>query len=419
MQVQEKTNEGLKRAYTVKVPAAKISEAVEARLSEVSTKVQLPGFRPGKVPLSVVRQQYGASVRMEVLEKLVSDTSRELLTERGLRPALQPVVDDVKFEEGDDLEYALSLEIIPEISPIDLKTIAVERLVVEPTEAEMAEAITRLPPGAKPTKVVTDERPAKMGDVAVIDFDGKVDGEARPGMAAKAQPVELGSNMLIDTFETQVAGMKVGEEKLIKVTFPADYHATELAGKLAEFDVKLVELREVDAETLNVRIKQALENEYKAAARMKTKRALLDALAKAHSFDVPQNMVDHEFSTIWQQREQQGADPEEKGKTEDEIKAEYRAIAERRVRLGLLLAEIGNKNKVQVTGDELRQAVIAQARNFPGQEREVLEFYQKNGQALDSLRAPLYEDKVIDLLLTMVKVTEKPGKLDDLKAVEA
>jgi trigger factor len=419
MQVQEKINEGLKRAYAVKVPANKISEAVEARLAEVGTKVQVPGFRPGKVPLSVVKQQYGASVRMEVLEKLVSDTSREILTERGLRPALQPVVDDVKFEEGADLEYALSLEIIPEIAPVDLKSIAVERLVVEPTEAEMAEAITRLPLGAKPTKTVTDARAAKKGDIAVIDFDGKVDGERRPGMAAKAQPVELGSNMLIDTFEQQVEGMKPNDEKVVKVTFPADYHAKELAGKAAEFDVKLIELREVDTETLNVRIKQALENEYKAAARMKTKRALLDALAKANSFAVPQNMVEHEFATIWQQREQQGPDPEEKGKTDDEVKAEYRTIAERRVRLGLLLAEIGNQNKVQVTGDELRQAVIAQARNFPGQEREVFEFYQKNGQALDSLRAPLYEDKVIDLLLTMVKVNEKPGKLDDLKAAEA
>jgi len=417
VQVKEKANEGLKRSYVVTVPAEKIKVEVTSRLAEVGQKVKIPGFRPGKVPANILQQQYGPSVRMEVLEKLVNDTTRDVLAERGLKPALQPVVEDVKFEEDADLEYALSLEVIPDITPVDLKTVKVERLVVTPTDAEIDEAIARLPSNAKPTKAA-EGRVAQKGDVVVMDFDGKVDGEPRPGMKAEAHPVEIGSGSLIDTFEDQLIGLKAGDSKNVNVTFPADYHATELAGKAAEFAVTVKEVREVDASALKDRMKQALENEYKAAARLKAKRGLLDALAAAHTFDVPQNMVEHEFSSIWKQREEQGPDPEEKGKSDDEIKAEYRSISERRVRLGLLLAEIGNRNNVQVTGDELRQGVIAQARQFPGQERMVLEFYQKNPQALDNLRAPLYEDKVVDLIFSMVDVTEKPGTVEDLKGEE-
>ncbi len=432
MQVAEKKVEGLKREYTVTVAANDIAKQVESRLSEVGETVRLPGFRPGKAPVALIKQRYGQSVQAEVLEKAIGDSSREVMTERNLRPAMQPKVEIEAFAEGQDLKYNLVLEVLPDITPCDFKTITVERLVVEPSAADLEKALTDLANMKKPTVKVETKRAAKLGDTLEIDFDGSVDGERRPGMKAEKFKIELGSKSFIDTFEEQMVGMKAGDSKSINVTFPENYGETTLAGKAAVFEVKVHDLYEPgevklddelakgfgieSLEKLKEQISLNMSESYKQAARQKTKRALLDELANKHSFEVPQGMVDFEFASIWQQREQQGPDPEEKGTTEDEIKAEYRDIAERRVRLGLLLAEIGRKQNVEVSQDDLRQAVFQRAREFPGQERQVLEFYMKNQQALDSLRAPLFEDKVVDYILELVNIKDKVGTVDDLKA---
>lgn len=431
MQVAEKKVEGLKREYVVTLPAADISKQVENRLAEVGRTVRLPGFRPGKAPAAMLKQRYGQSVHGEVLEDSVGRSSRDLMSERGLRPAMQPKVEIVEFGEGKDLSYSISFEVLPDVTPCDFKTISVERLVVPVADSEIEEAVQNLAKMRRPLKKVEAKRAAKVGDTLKIDFDGTVDGTPRPGMKAEGHMIELGSHSFIDTFEDQLVGAKAGDSKVVTVTFPEGYHAAELSGKVAEFKVTVQELHEPGEVEINddfaksyglegladlkSKIKENLAEQYKQAARLRAKRSLLDKLADAHSFEVPQGMVDFEFDAIWKQREQQGADPEEKGTTEDEIKAEYRDIAERRVRLGLLLAEIGRKQKIDVTQEELRNAVFQRAREFPGQERQVIEFYMKNEDATNSLRAPLFEDKVVDFMFELVNITEKPGTLADLK----
>jgi len=431
MNVAEKKVEGLKREFAVTIPANEIAKQVELKLVEVSKTVRLPGFRPGKAPVDLIRQRYGDSVKGEVLEQAINNATRDLMTERNLRPAMQPQVKVEAFEDGKDLSYTLDFEVLPDVTPVDFKTISVERLVVEAKADDVQKAIDDLAKMRKPLKKVEAARAAKMGDTLKIDFDGKVNGERRDGMKAEGFMLELGSHSFIDTFEDQLVGKKVGDETVVKVTFPDNYHAADLQGVVAEFAVTVHELHEpgevaiddefakgfgIDSlEKLKEQITINMNDQYKAAARLKTKRVLLDKLAEAHSFEVPQGMVDFEFATIWQQREQQGPDPEEKGSTEEEIKKEYRDIAERRVRLGLLLAEIGRKQNIEISQEDLRRAVIARAREYPGQEQAVFEFYLKNEQALNSLRAPLYEDKVVDYILELVNITDKPGTVDDLK----
>ncbi len=431
MQVAENTVEGLKRVFTVTLPADEISKQEEARLAELGKDARLPGFRPGKAPMAMLKQRYGANVRGEVLEKSIVEANRTLFNDRGLRPALQPQVEITAYDDGQDLTYTLTFDVLPEVTPCDFKTITVERIVVTPSEADVDKAIADLASMRKPTKKVDEARASKTGDSVKIDFDGSVDGERRPGMKGEGYMLELGSNSFIPGFEEQVTGMKAGEQKTITVTFPADYHAKELAAKEAQFIVTVHELHESDAAEANdelakgfgfetlaqlrEKITQNMADSFKQAARQKAKRELLDLLAKAHDFEVPQSMVDFEFESIWKQREAQGPDPEEKGTTEDEIKAEYRDIAERRVRLGLLLAEIGQKQKIDVTENELRQAIFEAARQYPGQERQVVEYFSRNTDALNSLRAPIFEDKVVDFIFELVNVTEKQGTVDDLK----
>lgn len=434
MQVAEKKSEGLKREYSITIPANDIATQVESRLNEISRTTRFPGFRPGKAPVAMVKQRYGDSVRAEVLEKAINNSTRDLLSERKLRPAMQPKVELGEFSEGQDLTYTLSMEVLPEVKPIDMKNITIERITVDVADTEVDKAIEELSTMRKSTKKVDESRPSKMGDTLKIDFDGTVDGTPRPGMKSENFMLELGSKSFIDTFEEQLVGLKAGDEKVVTVTFPENYHAKELASQVAEFKVKIHELHEPAPAELNdefakgfgiesfdklkEQIKSNIADTYKAAARTKSKRQLLDELAKAHTFEVPEGMVDFEFNSIWQQRGQQGPDPSEKGTTEEEIRAEYRDIAARRVRLGLLLAEIGQSQKIDITQEDLRQAVFAQARNYPGQERAVVEYYMKNQNAMETLRAPIYEDKVIDYLFELVNITEKPGTVDDLKSEE-
>jgi trigger factor len=369
-----------------------------------------------------------------VLEQTVSSSSSEALTERKLRPALQPKIEIQSFADGKDLEYTMAVELMPEIEPVDFSALSLERLKPDVPDAEIVKALERLAERYKKSEPVTEARPAAAGDSVVIDFVGSVGGEKFAGGEGKDHTLELGSGSFIPGFEDQLIGTKVGDHVAVKVTFPDPYASPDLAGKEAVFEVDVKELRsaaplEIDdsladavgmenLEELKTAIREQLERDYAGVARQKLKRDLLDQLAERHSFGVPPGMVDLEFEGIWKQFEaerdrakQQGGDAlaeiEEGGKSDDEFKTEYRSIAERRVRLGLLLAEVGRINNIEVTQDELNKAAMAQARQYPGQEKAVIDYFRNNPDAMGSLRAPIYEDKVVDFVLEMATVAEK------------
>lgn len=439
MQITETNAEGLKHEMTVLIPAADIEQRVTSRLSEIGRTIRLPGFRPGKVPLNVLRKRYGPSVMGEVLERTVSDSSSEAMRERNLRPALQPKIEIVSFNEGKDLQYKLAVEVLPQIELGNLGEIQLDRLKPEVPEDEIDSALGRI--AKQQRKAETVDRPAEKGDILVMDFVGSVGGVEFPGGSAKDYSIELGSGSFIPGFEDQLLGIKAGEARTVKVDFPADYGAAELAGKAAEFAVTAKEVKgqadqPVDESlaqavglenlaALRQTVRERIERDYHGIARQKLKRALLDRLAERHHFTVPAGMVDIELDTIWRQYQaqverakQSGTEPSEQPKDEAAIKAEYRDIAERRVRLGLVLAEIGSKNNLTVTQDEINRAMAEEARRFPGQERHVIEYYRNNPGAVDNLRAPLYEDKVVDFILELAQVTDKPVALKELLAMD-
>jgi trigger factor len=429
MNVTETAHEGLSRTWRVVVPATEIGANVDRRLTELSKTIKLPGFRPGKVPMSLVKKRYGSSVMGEVLEKTVQDSSSKLLQDHDVRPALEPKIEVVSFAEGTDLEYTMAVEALPDIEPADLTGLSLERVVAPVEDKAVDEAIDRIANNNRDFEPVKKKRAAKKGDQLIIDFAGTVDGEARPGMDGKDYPLELGAGNFIPGFEDQLVGIKPDETKTITVTFPEQYHAADLAGKEAQFEVTAKELRApvktevndefakklglTDLETLKRMAREQIEGEHGRMTRLKLKRALMDALAERHDFPVPQGMVDLEFEAIWKQVQAELTE-EEKAKPEDEVKAEYRAIAERRVRLGLLLSEIGKRNTIQVTQEELNRGLIAEARRYPGQEREVLDAYRNNPRALDALRAPIYEDKVVDHILGTVTLTDRSVTPEEL-----
>jgi trigger factor len=428
MQITETNAEGLRHEFMVVVGADDIERRVQDRLNDIGRSVRLPGFRPGKVPLSVLRKRYGSSVMGEVLEHVVNDSSSTAMRERNLRPALQPQVEIVSFDEGKDLSYKMAVEVLPEIQPMNFSELQLERLKPEVPDQEIDQALERI--ARQQRKSEPADRPAAKGDLVVIDFAGSIDGTEFPGGSAKDYTLELGSGAFIPGFEDQLVGAKAGEQRTVEVTFPADYGAPDLAGKAAQFAVTVKEVRAVtpqpiddslaeavgmeNLEGLRQAVRERIERDYAGLARQHLKRALLDQLAERHHFPVPQGMVDIELDTIWKQFEaqrerarQSGTAPEEGGKSDDEIKAEYRPIAERRVRLGLLLSEVGRKNNITVSQEELNRALVDEARRFPGQERQVIEYYRKNPSAADGLRAPIYEDKVVDFVLEMAQVTER------------
>lgn len=426
MQVTETAAEGLKREFKIVVPAADIQAKAESRLQALSQQVRIPGFRPGKVPMPLMKQRYGASVLGEVLELAVQESADAALAERSLKPALQPKIEVTSFDEGKDLEYTLSVEILPEIAELDLKTVKLNKPKVVVADSEVEEALGRVAESRKVNVVVEDVREAVKGDVLEIDFVGSVDGVEFPGGKGEGYDLELGSGTFIPGFEDQLIGAKVGDVANVSVTFPEEYHSKDLAGKAAVFVVtvkalKAASLPAVDDEFakglgledlngLRNAIKGQIENEYSSMVRNRVKRDLLDALAEKADFPVPAGMVGLEFDAIWKQiedaRKNDSLDEEDKGKSDDELKTEYTTLAERRVRLGLLLADLGQKNSVQVTQEDINRAVMQEAMRFPGQEQAVFQYFQNNRQALDSLRAPLYEDKVIDFILGAADVTE-------------
>ncbi len=438
MQITETSAEGLTRQYKVVIPAGELAALVDTKLAGLVQQVRMPGFRPGKAPVALIKKQYGRAVLGEVLQEQVGEASRRVVTDNNLRPALEPKIDAEPFEDGKDLVVTFDYELLPDVAPGDLKSIALEKEVAEIADDEVTQAVERIAGEQRKFETITEDRAAQTGDVLVFDFLGKVDGVAFEGGAAEDYELELGSGRFIPGFEDQLVGTKAGEEKLVEVTFPADYGNTELAGKPATFECKVKEIKAAQAvaiddelakqlgldnlEALKDAVKKQLAEQYDQFSRAKLKRVLFDKLNEMHGFPLPPTMVQMEFDQIWNELAQDPAQLEnektESGKDEDGLKADYRAIAERRVRLGLLLSEIGRLNNVEVKPEEVTRAMIDQARRFPGQERKVMEFYQKNPEAAARLRAPIYEDKVVDFILGLVAMTEKTVPLAELMKVE-
>ena len=434
MQVTEISNDGLKREFKVVIQSNDIQSKVNLRLEELGRTVKLPGFRPGKVPMPVLRKRFGNSVMGEVLERAVSDSSYQAMGERGLRPAMQPKIEITSFAEGKDLEYKMAIELLPEIKPMDFKELALERLKVEPGEAEVTKAIERLAEARRQTEKVSEDRATAKGDILIIDFVGKVNGKEFAGGTAKDHKLELGSNQFIAGFEDQLVGHKPGTTADINVTFPKEYGNDELAGKPAVFTVTVKEIHRKlpvtvdealakkmgfeDLASLRKAVGEQIGREFARAARTRLKRQLLDKLAEKHGFAVPQGMVDIEFDNIWKSveeaRKRGDDDPTLKGKSDDELKKDFKGISERRVRLGLLLSEVGRVNNLQVSEEEVNRSLIEEARRFPGQERKIIEYYRSQPEAMAQLRAPLFDDKVVDFILEMANVTEKSVTSEEL-----
>src|SRR5260221_5295951 len=438
MQVSETNTDGLEREFKIVISAQQVQGQVDDRLRELGHQVKLPGFRPGRVPLALLKQRYEQSVKGEILERAVQDSQHKLLDEHKIRPAGQPKVEIVKFEEGSDLEFSVAVEVIPEITPIDFKTVSLEKVTIEVPDTAVSESLERIAKRQRQSAPIESDRAAVSGDVVVIDFLGRVDGVEFQGGKADGQYLELGSGMFIPGFEDQLVGAKKGDKKLVKVTFPADYGNAELAGKDAEFEVTVHEIREMkdvavddelakslgldDLAALKKSAREQIEKEYGSVARARTKRKLLDVLADKHDFQLPEGLVEAEFTAIWQQIEQDikndRLDEEDKGKSEDTLKSEYKDIAKRRVKLGLLLSEVGRINNIQVPNEDLSRAVIAEARRYPGQEKQVIDYFQKTPEALNQLRAPLYEEKVVDFILDLAKLSERKVSPEDFAKEE-
>ena len=449
MQVTETSSEGLKREFQVVIPAETINGEVDARLTQLAPTIQMPGFRPGKVPVALLKKRYGPSVMGEVLEKTVNETSQKTLEERDLRAATQPQIEITKFDEGGDLEFSMVVDIMPEITPIDFSTLELERLTAEPGDSDLDEAIGKLASQHKSSEPIKRKRKSKSGDIVVINFKGMVDGVAFDGGAAEGHHLELGSGTFIPGFEEQLIGVNAEDKLDVKVTFPEDYGQATLAGKEAVFETEVTEIRETtdpkiddefaklfgmdDLDTLKEAIKGQLSQEYVGAARTKLKRTLLDTLEKKHSFEVPDGMVQAEYDAICQAVNPQQHDHDHDHDHDhghdhdhehhhhaadeslsDEDKAEYRGIAERRVRLGLLLQEVGRLNNISIGDEEVARAIYQEASKYPGQEQQVVQFYQQNAQAQANIRAPLLEDKIVDFIVEMAKVTDKTVAAEDL-----
>lgn len=440
MQVTETTNNGLKRELKVVINADELDGKLEARLVDLKDKVQIKGFRPGKVPVTHLRKMYGRSVMAEVLQETVNETSRSALEEREERPAFEPEIAltedkeeiDQIMDGKADLSYTMSFEILPDFEIADFSTYKFEKLVSKVTEEEEQKGIDQVLSSHKDFEPV--ERPSELNDRLTIDFVGKIDGEPFEGGAGEDVPLELGAGQFIPGFEEGLIGIKTGDKKAVSSTFPDDYGVDNLAGKEAVFDVtvkevaqpKEAELNEELCKTLGFEsiekfkdaIKEKLQEELNGVSRNRLKKDLLDQLEQSHSFELPEKLVTQEFDAIWGQltTEMAGANKtfEDEGSTEEDERKKYQDIAERRVRLGLVVSEIGSKNELKISEEEVQQALINKASQFPGQERQVLTFYQQNPQALAELRAPLFEEKVVDFILEMANVTEKEVSIEEL-----
>lgn len=437
MQVTETKAEGLIREYNVVVTADAIEEKVSARLAEISKTVRIQGFRPGKVPAKIVRQKYGQSVMGEVLEGAVNETSQKVIGDNELRPVAQPKIEITKFEQDSDLEYSMAVELFPEIELMDFKDVTLERLVVPVKDEELQETLDRIADANKSSEPAKSKaKKVQKGNIAVIDFVGSIDGVEFDGGKGENFKLEIGSNTFIPGFEDQLIGLKAGDEKEVEVKFPDEYGAENLAGKDAVFKCTVHEIhtvvpaeinddlaKKVGLETLDAlkeAIREERSREFEQMSRQHVKKHLLDILDEKHAFDLPESLVQSEVDAIWKQFEEtrennpDQIDEDDKGKSDEELKEEYAKIAERRVRLGLVLAEVGRINNVELSQDDLNKALVEEARRYPGQEQMVFEYFKKNPQAIEQFRAPLYEEKVVDFILELAAVTDKEVEAEAL-----
>jgi len=445
MQVTETLSDGLKREYTIVLPATDIETRRSARLTSLSKTLRLPGFRPGKVPMPIVQQRFGNAVSAEVLEESVSEATRQVLSDRGLRPALQPKVDIVTEDPinaaARDIEFKLAMELLPDITLPDFAAISLTRVKAEVGPESVDEALGNLARARRALEDLTAEElaerggsVARSGDVLVVDYVGKIGGEPFEGGSATDAPVDLGGDGFIPGFVEQMEGLTVGEQRTINVTFPAEYSSAELAGKDATFDITVKRLCKAvlpaiddnlamqigydSLEELREDIRSRRQRDLDGVTRMRLKRQLLDRLADAVSFTLPPSMAEQEFSQIWERleasRKAGELDEDDKGKDEETLRTEYRAIADRRVRLGLLLAEIARLNSLTVNELELARAVRQEASRDPGQEEQMMELFRKYPALTDNLRAPILEDKVVDFILELAQVTDEIVSIEDL-----
>lgn len=441
MQVQETLSEGLRREFRVVVPASELDAKVDTRLAELKDRVQIRGFRPGKVPMTHLKRMYGKSVMAETIDAAVQEANAQIVTDNGFRVATQPKITLPQDQEevnallsgGADLTYTVALEILPKFDVADVRGLPLEKMVAPVEDKEVDEALDNIVKQNRPF-VAKENSAAETGDRIVVSFVGTLDGKPFQGGSADDITVEIGSNSFVPGFEEQLVGMKPGEQRTITVTFPKNYLNAELAGKEAKFEVtaKSIEapgeitlddefaksLGMESLEKLREAVKERLARDHAVVTRQRLKRALLDALDERHKFELPPTLVEEEFANVWQtvtnDLDSKNRTFADEGTTEEDARAEYRKLSERRVRLGLVLAEIGEKNQIKVTDDEVSRAVVERARQFPGQEQQVWDYYRKNPQQMAGLRAPIFEEKVIDFLIELAKVTEKQVTREEL-----
>jgi trigger factor len=445
MQVTETVNSGLKREFKVVVPADQLGKELDAKLKDMAGRAQIKGFRPGKVPVAHLKNVYGKSAMAEVIQTTVDDQARKVFADRNLKPAYQP---EVKLPEDEsevnaiiegkgDLSFTVASEIVPEFEVKDLGGLTLEKHVVAVSDAHIDEALARLGDQYKSWEPRKEGSKAATGDRVTINFVGKVDGVEFDGGKGDDIPLEIGSGQFIPGFEEQLVGAAVGEDRTVKVTFPESYGAAHLAGKAAEFAVKVTAIETATAQTyddefakrlgfedlgkLREMVKSGLDREFGQMTAMQMKRSVLDYMDKQYTFDLPEKLVEAEFNSIWQaltnEMQKAGKSFADEDTTEEKARGEYRKIAERRVRLGLVLGTIGDKESIQITDQELQAALIGRARQFPGQEKQVFDFYRKNSGALMELRGPIFEQKVVDAIISKAKVTDKNVTREELKAM--
>ncbi len=433
MQITQTANENLRREFRIVIGAKDLDERLSGRIAEMQPQVHLKGFRPGKAPVSFLKKTYGKSMMSEIIEAAVQESVQKALTDNGLKPAFPPrpdlVSDIAQVVEGkSDLEFNVKIDLMPEFEIADPAKLKVEKLVSKVSDEDVDDALKNLAQQVRTYSDRAEDESSENGDQVTIDFVGRVDGEEFEGGKAEGFQLTLGLGQLIPGFEDQLIGAKVGDTRTVDVTFPADYGAEKLAGKPARFDVTVQAVKRpdevgIDDEmakklgldslgTLKERVRDQMKGDYARASRLHVKRRILDALDAVHNFELPPTMVENEFNAIWKQVEdefkREGKSSEEEGKSEEELKEEYRAIAGRRVKLGLVLARIGEQNGIQVSGEELNRAVMDQARRFPGQEQQVFQYYSQNPAAQAELRAPIYEEKVVDFIAELAQIDERP-----------
>ena len=446
MQVTQTHADGLKREFQIVLPAQDLSSRMATQLSEMQAKARIKGFRPGKVPIPHLKRLYGRAIMADVVQEAVGEARNKMIEENDLRVAGEPKFDvdgdenvlERALEAKGDLTFKVALEVLPKVEVGTLDDIEIEKLVADVPEEEVDRIVKLLADQNRAFEPKGAGATAEMGDKATIDFVGKIGDEAFEGGSGEGIDLVLGSNSFIPGFEDQIVGMSVGDERTIAVTFPADYSAANLAGKQASFGTSLKEIAAPQdlaldddfaknfgldsVDKLKESIRDNIARDFGQASRAKWKKTLLDTLDKRYAFELPQGLVDQEFDAVWRQVQAEkargGADAEDAGKSEDDLKAEYRAIAERRVRLGLVLAEIGKEANVQVSQEEMNQALMERVRQFPGEEKQVFDYFRQNPQAMAQIQAPLFEEKVVDHIVSKAKVTERKVTKDELTKLE-